>query len=90
MEYTEDADAQLSRLERDPARVELLRRVYAVIDHIDEAPGDASVRPQRLDDTAWGPGPVWAVQVRGEDWVVIWRADGGIQTIAYSGPIPGS
>ena len=91
LEYTEGADAALTRLENNESAVRLLERVNAVLEHIAEAPGDASVRQFRLIDTVWGPTAVWAVPVPGNDnWFVLWSPgpDPDVQTIAYIGPAP--
>ena len=82
-----DADAALTRLERDPQRRALAAAMDRVLLRLETHPGDASLRRNRFTNGLWAI----SVSGSGEDWFVLWEphpdeADGVV--VQYVGPAP--
>ncbi len=85
LQYLEDADRALTRLEHDPGRSELLRLVVATLHAIQSNPGATSVRRRtyQVDRQA-----LFGVTVRSydEDWLILWEPNSDGPLIYYIGP----
>ncbi len=84
--FDADADAALSRMERDPANRGLVVAIRRILHQLETDPGARSVRTIRFQDP-----PLWCVVVphREEDWAVLWGphpVDTNAVVIHYIGP----
>ncbi len=88
-DYTEDAEAALDAIEKDPDRWRLWDAVCDTLHRICAEPGSAEVKRDglRLFDpkgaVAWRA-PVWCPS-EDRDWEVLWYQDGGNAVILYVG-----
>ena len=82
-----DADAALTRLERDPQRRALAAAMDRVLLRLETHPGDASLRRNRFTNGLWAI----SVSASGEDWFVLWEPhpdEADSVVVQYVGPAP--
>lgn len=83
--FDAEADRALTKLEADPTRSTLVRRLNQLLDHLEQYPGDASMRRQRFANGLW----YLTVTGNGETWAVLWEPhpeDPGAIIVQYLGP----
>ena len=82
------ADQEMTVLESDPARGELLGEVHKVLALLEADPGRSEVRRRRFQNGLWA-GPVYG---DGFEWVILWEPSDENReeiVIRYLGAPPG-
>jgi hypothetical protein len=83
--FTPLADAELTRLERDPLMRSTVERIWDALDRLCERPALASFS-QRLYRNS--PGAVisgFTMESQGQDWLILWERSGQEVIVHYLG-----
>ena len=86
LEFAEDADAELSRLEHDSSKSELVDRITRVLAQLGEDPTNERLRRIRFSNGLWGVG----IRDRDDDYLILWDGQDLPETVTvvYVGLLP--